>query len=318
MAKIDSIDIVEPVSEKTCFHHWIISDPDGPTSSGKCKLCGTQRDFMNYFLITGMPKSGTTWVQRICRAHPEMYCRTEDQFTKFWSKISELLGEYNDLVDLRDKQRDKQGVEPLNRTDGTKLFFAMIKIALEKAPEDAVWSGIKDLSLSATGFMSYLPGSRVVNVIRDPRDTAISAWAHNHRVRGTNSKEFPPLDNTFLMETVKHWMDQLNLAETATAQTPNQTYDIRYEDLIEDFPTAVSRLLLFFDLDRTNATVEALRQETDFTRLSGGRAPGQIDESSYFRKGLAGDWRSTLSDAQVAMVHDICAVELKANGYNLD
>lgn len=54
MAKVDSIDIVEPISGKTCFHHWIIGDPDGPTSSGKCKLCGTQRDFMNYF-------EGSSW-----------------------------------------------------------------------------------------------------------------------------------------------------------------------------------------------------------------------------------------------------------------
>ena len=51
MAKTESLDIIEPVSESSCAHHWIIGDPDGPTSSGKCKRCGTQRDFMNYFEV---------------------------------------------------------------------------------------------------------------------------------------------------------------------------------------------------------------------------------------------------------------------------
>ena len=54
MAKTESLDIIEAVSESSCAHHWIIGDPDGPTSSGKCKRCGTQRDFMNYF-------EGSSW-----------------------------------------------------------------------------------------------------------------------------------------------------------------------------------------------------------------------------------------------------------------
>ncbi len=54
MGKIESVDIIEPINKSSCAHHWIIGDPDGPTSSGKCKRCGTQRDFMNYF-------EGSTW-----------------------------------------------------------------------------------------------------------------------------------------------------------------------------------------------------------------------------------------------------------------
>ena len=54
MAKTETVDIIEPVNENVCAHHWIIGDPDGPTSSGKCKHCGTQRDFMNYF-------EGSSW-----------------------------------------------------------------------------------------------------------------------------------------------------------------------------------------------------------------------------------------------------------------
>tara|TARA_B100001146_G_C15835496_1_gene286892 strand:+ start:269 stop:532 length:264 start_codon:yes stop_codon:yes gene_type:complete len=29
--------------------HWIIEPPNGPTSIGKCKKCGTEREFRNSF-----------------------------------------------------------------------------------------------------------------------------------------------------------------------------------------------------------------------------------------------------------------------------
>ena len=36
-----------PVKE-TCRHHWIIEAPSGPTSKGVCKLCGAEKEFINY------------------------------------------------------------------------------------------------------------------------------------------------------------------------------------------------------------------------------------------------------------------------------
>ena len=31
----------------TCAHWWRIEVPRGPTSRGKCKLCGEEREFFN-------------------------------------------------------------------------------------------------------------------------------------------------------------------------------------------------------------------------------------------------------------------------------
>jgi len=30
-----------------CQHHWIIEDPDGRISKGRCKLCGSEKEFKN-------------------------------------------------------------------------------------------------------------------------------------------------------------------------------------------------------------------------------------------------------------------------------
>jgi hypothetical protein len=28
-------------------HHWLIGTPNGPTSAGRCRICGAQREFAN-------------------------------------------------------------------------------------------------------------------------------------------------------------------------------------------------------------------------------------------------------------------------------
>ena len=43
--KVSSID----ESDSECSHHWIRGYPDGPISSGGCKACGAEQDFMNGF-----------------------------------------------------------------------------------------------------------------------------------------------------------------------------------------------------------------------------------------------------------------------------
>ena len=36
-------------NNQTCKHYWRINTPDGPTSIGKCKYCGEEREFVNNF-----------------------------------------------------------------------------------------------------------------------------------------------------------------------------------------------------------------------------------------------------------------------------
>jgi hypothetical protein len=32
-----------------CNHHWVIDSAEGPTSRGRCKLCGSERSFLNQY-----------------------------------------------------------------------------------------------------------------------------------------------------------------------------------------------------------------------------------------------------------------------------
>ena len=40
--------IEAPQVTEQCVHHWIIEPPDGPTSNGVCKICGSIKEFENW------------------------------------------------------------------------------------------------------------------------------------------------------------------------------------------------------------------------------------------------------------------------------
>ena len=45
------------INKNQCIQHWILEQPDGPTSMGECKYCATVKEFLNaeYFIINGNP-----------------------------------------------------------------------------------------------------------------------------------------------------------------------------------------------------------------------------------------------------------------------
>lgn len=47
-----------------CAHHWVIATPNGETSTGRCKVCGTEKEFPNsaddYLWERSVPQSRWT------------------------------------------------------------------------------------------------------------------------------------------------------------------------------------------------------------------------------------------------------------------
>ena len=37
-----------PTTKAKCTHYWVIESPQGPTSLGRCKICGAVSEFSNY------------------------------------------------------------------------------------------------------------------------------------------------------------------------------------------------------------------------------------------------------------------------------
>jgi hypothetical protein len=46
-AKTPPVDATVEREQPSCRHHWIIESPRGALSSGRCKVCGEERQFRN-------------------------------------------------------------------------------------------------------------------------------------------------------------------------------------------------------------------------------------------------------------------------------
>ena len=77
-------------------------------------------------------------------------------------------------------------------------------------------------------------------------------------------------------------------------------HELRYEDLEAEPEATFRKVLEFLKVSTARDVVEGCLSAGDFATLSGGRAPGEEDPTSFFRKGRSGDWKSYLSDRQVA------------------
>ena len=55
---IQTTDIDTSSQEESCSHYWLIESPNGPTSTGECKVCGEVRVFKNSIQITSWESDG--------------------------------------------------------------------------------------------------------------------------------------------------------------------------------------------------------------------------------------------------------------------
>lgn len=167
-----------------------------------------------------------------------------------------------------------------------------------------------------------VPEAKVIHIIRDGRDITVSAMHHlwNNATDAGGHLNIKPeeiakrdayredpaaflstgqsiFDETRLrMGFAKSWR---NLTASAIKQGPGllgENYtEVRYEDLLEHPFEETRRLLKFLDARSDDETVERCVQMTSFEQVSQ-RKRGEEDSASFFRKGVAGDWKNVFNE----------------------
>lgn len=156
-----------------------------------------------------------------------------------------------------------------------------------------------------------LPESRGVHLFRDPRDIVVSGY-FSHR----NSHPIE-VDGVLWRELIRHRINLLKMEKDAgmaaeiefsgyfldhmlswNLDDPN-VLAVRMEDLVSDQVGQWRRVLEHWqvlDLLPDGYLDELLRTYTFDQMAGGGRKIGEEDETSHYRKGVAGDWRNHFTD----------------------
>lgn len=268
--------------ERTAKNYWPARDDDG-----------------RLFFVTGIPKSGTTWLQMLLNAHPAIACRSEDEFEFLRRGIEPVLARYNQKIQRFDETTAGQGACLFTTDDAAALMRFLILHSLgQRLDHDGVQrAGAKDNNMCEhlAFYTALMPRARFIVVLRDPRDVAISSWFHNCRLNSNFAESYPGGLEKWAVHVGQIWCESLRRClQTAESQS-KRFHFLRYEDLYQEPKSTFFDLLCFLGLPVVEAEVRDALSATEFSRLSGGRATGKADPKSFFRKGEPGDWQTYLS-----------------------
>lgn len=191
--------------------------PEAP-SDGEPVAAGEELVF-----VLGMPRSGTTLVEQILAAHPQVQGCGE------LTSIPAIVGclpAQGRTSRLPEGMRDALAAEYLAASRRRAPVSATRRV--DKQPLNFLYLG--QIAL-------LFPGARIVWCRRDPRDVAISIYGEDFSPESTYATDLAEILGfaRFQDELMTHWRQVI----------PNPLHEVRYEDLVQD-PEAGTRALVGF------------------------------------------------------------------------
>ena len=288
------------------------------------------------FFVVGQQKSGTTWLMRMLDAHQEILCRGEGRFfgagwrQKNLVKSDAMRPPSSLLYALREAEYLRLWVERSvwSRNDAADEHLDnLARMAIdyflqgELAKTGKRLVGDKSPLLTpetVEEISAVYPEARLIHIIRDGRDGAVSAAHHARnfgRARGAKGDDglFEPAQ---IRKLAADWSTRVGrTVEDGPRLFGDRYAEVRYEDLLAHPEAEMARLLRFLGAAADENSVGRCVGAASFERLSKGRARGEEDPSSFFRKGVAGDWREAFTERDRRVFQVEAGDLLKKLGY---
>ena len=257
------------------------------------------------FFIGACPRSGTTWLQMLLDAHPQVSCRGEGHYPdSFGPKLHKAATEHNALLERKNRTilAEIGGYPKIEAPDLVHLLTTAILLGIDRqlqarpdrgAPCRAVGEKTPDNVRWFTDLRQAFPQAKFIHLVRDPRDILVSAWFHNLRL----NPDWPTKHElqSFVRDNLKLVEQDVRLGERFGAAFPANYLCVSYETLTDAPDATALRLFYFLGVDATAGLAAGCVAAARFERLSGGRARGEAAAGSHFRRGVVGGWRDLLS-----------------------
>ncbi len=88
------------------------------------------------------------------------------------------------------------------------------------------------------------------------------------------------------------WAEVVGRGVSFGERNPGGYFELRYEDLLDRPVPILREIFRVLGVDDSLEIAQRCVESAAFEKLTGGRARGQEDPGSYFRKGVAGDWKN--------------------------
>ena len=257
------------------------------------------------FFIGGAPRSGTTWLQQILDAHPEVSCQGEGLFWKHLAVPMEnmMAARRQALVEKNTAIFQHTGGYKLPGDEDTEhLIGTAILLALQRQCAGKTCKAIGEKTPENVFFFPRLkqlfPGAKFIGLMRDPRDVLASAW-HFFRAGGAE-------DDAAKFAFIQSALPSLNAGTRqmlALAQEfPSDSAVVTYEGLRTSPAPIIASLFRLIGVADDEEVVQNCLTQTAFATQTSGRAAGSTSNGAFLRSGVAGTWRTTISPAMNELI----------------
>lgn len=260
----------------------------------------------NIVFVVGSPRSGTTWLQRLLASHPHV--RTGQESDVF-SYISPQIRIWRSQLESKRNGRGGIGLPCYFKEDE---FMCLVRqymmdllqpmlddldpgqIFLEKTPSHA---------LHVTEIAAMLPRSRIIHILRDPRDVVASLLAA--------SKTW---GNRWAPENARRaawmWVRHVRPVRNVARKLPQDRFlEIRYEELRQSPAQSLALVSRFLGLEwEEGQLAQAVAENSvENSRKRGGTpipvggefqtvsGPVVTEPNGFVRRAQPGGWKDDLS-----------------------
>ncbi len=223
--------------------------------------------------ILGLPRTGSTLVERIVSSHSRVISAGE--LNDFALELLKLTGADNKGKQPARLALPKASLAVDMRSLGQNYVTAVRPLLkdtprfIDKLPLNSLYVGLIYLAL---------PHAKVVHVNRHPVDTCFAAYKYLFKNAYPFTYDLDELGEYFIehYKLMEHWRKIL---------PAGWMYDIRYEDIVADQKKATEKLLDYLDLEWEDSCLEFYLNEQASTTGSA----SQVREPLY--NSSAGKWR---------------------------
>ncbi|MBB6241160.1 tetratricopeptide repeat-containing sulfotransferase family protein [Rhodanobacter sp. MP1X3] len=185
--------------------------------------------------IVGFPRSGTTLLEQMLDAHPDLQSMDENPF---FNRLNDKLWHHDPEI--------TKNLALLQQRDCDELRKAYLIMVSEKIERrwDAQLVDKNPLNMLWLPIITRLfPESKFILALRHPCDVILSCYMQNFRssVLASASASLSRLAAAYV-QAMERWLEDVKIFQ------PN-VYLSRYEELVENFPQQTKRLAQFLELE---------------------------------------------------------------------
>jgi hypothetical protein len=271
--------------------------------------------------LASYPKSGNTWFRAFLTAllNPEL--KEVDINNMLPSTIASSRQLFDELSGIESSDLTSDEIDSLrpqiyreNAIESKETVYHKIHDAWQVLPDGTIL-----FPADITQGVLYF--------IRNPLDVAVSFANHlntsiDRTIEIMNNRDYAFCDKNSklhnqLRQRLSTWSGHV---KSWTEESGLPVMVIRYEDMLTDTMKVFSKAIAFMGIERQEADIQKAIALSSFEQLkkqeeSKGFSEKSAKSERFFRKGTAGDWRTTLTAEQAQLIREAHGLTMLKFGY---